>query len=306
MALTVFNQVLIMMIYMTLGFVLCKVKLGTPAHAKTLSGILIYILGPAMIINAFLNTEFSVETLEKIALFFVTTLATQTLFFIVLYLLLHKKYKNAKYRILTVASVLGNVGFFGLPLITGMFPDQPIVACYSSIHVMSMNLLAFTIGEYLITNDSKYISVRGAILNPTTIAIIISLPLFITGIQLPGVIAEPIELLGKMVTPVCMIILGMRLSTVGLKTLFTQRFVYVTCILKLIVYPLFAFACVNFLPFDQTFKVAVFTLACAPSGAVIESLAELHECEQDLTANAVLLTTILSIITIPLVVSILL
>ena len=77
-------------------------------------------------------------------------------------------------------------------------------------------------------------------------------------------------------------------------------FVYVTCLLKLIVFPLFAFLCVNFLPFaDDVLKASVVLLAMTPSGAIIESLAELHECEQEFAANVVLLTTILSVITIP-------
>lgn len=304
MTLTVFNNVAIMLVYMLLGYIICKNGLCNPAHGKSLSAILIYILGPCMIINAFIKTDFSTEVAISIGLFFVVTLIIQLLFFICLYLLFHKKYTNPKYRIMSLAAVLGNVGFFGLPLITGIFPDKPIVACYSSIHVMSMNLLVFTMGEYLITNDKKYISLKGAIINPTTIAIIISLPLFVFDIQPISILMTPIEMLGKMVTPVCMLVLGMRLSTIELKSLFTQKFVYMACLLKLIIFPTFAFVCVKLLPMLSTdFKTSVVVLACAPAGAVISSLSEIHECEQDLTANAVLLTTIGSILTIPLMVT---
>ncbi len=302
MALSVFQNVIIMLVYMSFGFALCKTKLGTPSHAKTLSGLLIYILGPAMIINAFMNTPFSVSTLLEIGIFFLTTLIIQSLFFALLILVFHKKYSDGKYRIMTMASVLGNVGFFGLPLITGIFPNEPIVACYSSIHVMSMNLLVFTVGKYLITNDKKYISLRGAIFNPTTIAILISLPLFILQIKIPDFAGAPLSLLAKMVTPICMIILGMRLSTVPIRELLTCKLAYVACLMKLVIYPLFAYLCVCFLPFfSDVFKVTVFALASTPAAAVIESLAELHECEQEISANMVLLTTILSTITIPII-----
>lgn len=304
MILTVFGLVLTMLFYMSLGFGICKSKVGTPAHAKTLSAILLYILGPAMIINSFMRTEFSLETLTNIGIFFVTTLATQSAFFAILYLILHKKYSDAKYRIMTIASVLGNVGYFGLPLVNSIFPNDPIVSCYSSVHVMSMNLLVFTAGTYLITNDKKYMSVKGAIFNPTTIGIVIALPIFILQLEFPGMVCDAIELLAKMVSPVCMMILGMRLSTVSLKALFSQRFVYLTCLMKLVVYPTFAFLCVHFIPFfSDTFKVSVFALAAAPSGAIIESLSELHECNQELAANVVLLTTITCILTLPLVIS---
>lgn len=300
MIILIFKTVAIMLVYMALGFVLCKSKKASVSHAKSISAFLVYILGPAMIINSFLNLEYSTENIIKLAKFFFITLAVQLIFFGILFLILHKKYDDSAYRIMTVGAVLGNVGFIGMPIISGVFPDEPIVLCYSSINVMSMNLIVFTAGTFMITNDKRYISVKNAILNPTTLAILIALPLFIFKIHFPDEIESSVALLAKMVTPVCMLILGMRLSEVNLKALFTRMFAYVTCLLKLIVFPLFAFLCVNFLPFaDDVLKASVVLLAMTPSGAIIESLAELHECEQEFAANVVLLTTILSVITIP-------
>lgn len=204
----------------------CKTGKGVASHAKTFSGLLIYILNPAMILNAFLHTEFSTDVVERLGLFFVITLVTQLLFFFILYLIFRKKYSDPAYRIFTVGSVMGNVGFLGLPIITGVFPEESIVACYSTMYVMSMNLLVFTIGVYLITNDKRYISVKSAVLNPTTLSI--------------------------------------------------------------------------FVPFlDRTMKISVLLLSAVPSGAVINSRAELHECEQEFSANVVLLTTIMCVVTIP-------
>lgn len=83
-------------------------------------------------------------------------------------------------------------------------------------------------------------------------------------------------------------------------------FAYVVCALKLVVFPLAAYLCVVFLPFlSETFKACMLLLSAAPSGAIILSLAELHECEQELAANVVLLTTILSVVTVPLLMLIL-
>ncbi len=113
-------------------------------------------------------------------------------------------------------------------------------------------------------------------------------------------------LLAKMVLPMCMIILGMRLSEANLKVIFTRGFAYITCFMKLVAFPIFAFLCVHWLPFvDDVLKGAIIVLASVPSGAVIENLAELHECEQELAANVVLLTTILSVLTIPVMTTIL-
>lgn len=299
---TVAVNVITMLAYMVCGFLLVFFRKGVAAHAKTLSAMLLYICGPAMIISAFQSMEFSVESAKQIGLFFVVTLLIQIVFFLILYVILHKKFADAKFRILTAGSMMGNVGYFGMPLVTALFPEQPIVAVYSSVYVMSMNLLVFTLGVFLITNDKKYISVKSLVLNPTTLSILFALPFFFLNVQFPEVVSSPLSLLGKMCTPVCMIVLGMRLATVKFKTLFTRPFAYIACALKLIVFPLFAYLCVCFIPiFDSTFCACVLILSAAPSAAVILSLAELHECEQELSANVLLLATIFSVVTIPLI-----
>ncbi len=301
MFLLLFTTVSSLLFYMSLGFILVKTKKASINHVKTISGILVYVLGPAMIINSFLQLEFSWEGFAKIGVYFLISLAAQLLFFLIIFLVLRKKLSDSKYRILSVGSVLGNVGYLGMPVISSIFPNEPIVLCYSSINVMTMNLIVFTVGTYMITNDRKYISLKSAILNPTSLSLIVSIPLFISNIHLPAVMLSPIELLAKMSTPFCMIILGMRLAQSSIKKLFTRGFVYVTCLLKLVVFPVLAFFLVKLIPYnDDILKTAIVVLAMAPSGAIIESLAELHDCQQDFAANVVLLTTILCVLTIPL------
>lgn len=297
---SIFSTVAIMLVYMMIGFALCKSKKATVSHAKSLSAILIYVLGPMMIINSFLGLTYSKENMLRIGVYFLVSLLVQVFFFGILYIVLHKKYDDSKYRIMSIGAVLGNVGFLGMPVIASVFPNEPIVLVYSSINVMSMNLIVFTIGTYMITNDRKYIAVKSAIANPTTIAILISLPLFIGKIHFPGEIENAIALLAKMVTPMCMLILGMRLSEAKLKVIFTRPFVYATCLLKLVVFPVVAFLLVKWLPgIDDICKTTVVVLAMMPAGAIIQSLSELYECEQEFAANVVLLTTILSVVTIP-------
>jgi len=302
----IFSNVSVMLVYMLIGFGICKANKAIVSHAKSFSGLLLYVLGPSMIINSFLKMDYSDESFTKMGQFFLVSLAIQLLFFVVLYMILSKKYTDSRYRILTVGSVLGNVGFIGMPLLAGIFPNDPIVLCYSSINVMSMNLIVFTVGVFLITNDKKYMSIKHAILNPTTIAILISIPLFVIDADLPDIVENSVGTLATMVTPMCMIILGMRLSAVKFRVLFCRPFIYITCAIKLIVFPIFAYLCVRWLPFlDDTLKASIVILATTPAGAIIDGLAELHECEQELAANVVLMTTILCVVTIPLVVSIL-
>ena len=302
----VIPYVLWMLVYILVGYGTTKLGWTETAHARSISGLLVYIFAPAMFFNAFQRLTYNPADFRRIALFFVVTLAIQVIVIGLLCLLLHKRFADARYRFLSFATVLGNVGFLGLPLVTALFPDQPIVACYSTIYALTMNLVVFTLGVYLITMDRRFMSLKAAILNPTSLTILVTLPLYLLNFHLPVAILDTMAQLGKMTTPLCMIVLGMRLAAVDLKALFTRPHAYIGSLMKLVVYPLLAYAMVYFIPgLDTTFKVCVLVLSAAPSGAIILSLAELHRCEQENAASTLLMSSILCAVTIPLVLLIL-
>lgn len=301
---TTLFQVLLTLLYIVPGFILCKMKKVGAEHLSGMSAVLIYVCSPCMIVNSFLRLEFSPEGLGKMALFFAVTLILQIAFMLILYLVLRKKYADSKYRILTIGSVLGNVGFFGLPVVKAILPDFPEVTCYSSVYVLSMNMLVFTMGVFCLTNEKRFVSLKSAILNPATFSVLVALPLYLFGVKqyLPDLLAKSIELLGEMTTPLCMIILGIRLATVPFKNLFTRPVIYLICACKLIIYPLFCYLAVYFLPLDFAFKASILVLSAVPCASVILNLAEMHRSETELAANCVLLTTLLCFLTIPVLV----
>ena len=299
---TVVPYVIWMLVYILLGFGLIKGKWGDPSHGRTVSGILLYICAPAMFLNAFQSMRYNAEDFKRIGLFFLVTLAVQAIVIGLMWLLLRRKFDDARYRILSIATALGNVGFLGLPLVTTIFPNEPIVACYSTMYAMSMNLVVFTVGIYMLTRDKKYMSLRAAILNPSSLSILMTFPFYLFDIRLPETVMGNVALLGRMTTPLCMFVLGMRLAAVDLKALFTRPYAYIGSGLKLIVYPLLAYLLVYFIPgLDPTFKACVLVLSAVPSASIVLSLAELHRCEQENAASTLLMSTLLCVITIPLV-----
>ena len=306
MFLIALGNVLITLLYAAPGFALCKAKKVSADHLSTLSVVLVYICGPCMIINSFLKMQFDLNMLGEMGLFFAITFVLQCLFMGAMWLILRKKFSDGKYRVLTIGSAMGNVGFFGMPIVSAMLPDCPEAMCYSAVYVFSMNILTFTVGTFCLTGDKKYISVRGAILNPTTLGVAVALPLYIFGVgeilESNGfsVLTSAVELVGKMTTPLCMIILGIRLATVSFSRLFMRPLVYLTCLLKLVVFPLFCYFAVYFLPLTFAFKASILILSSAPCASVLLNLAEMHSGETELAANSVLLSTLMCFVTIPL------
>ena len=257
--------VLVTLFYMILGFVIRKMNKASETHLQTLSGILIYICNPFLEISAFMSLDFSVsETIEMLK-FFIVSFFLQSIFMLILYLILRRKYSESKYRLLTIASVLGNVGFFGMPITRALLPDNPEVACYCAVNMVTMNILIFTVGVFCLTNDKKYISVKSALFNPTIFGFVIALPFYVFGI----------------------------------KNILPDTFIGAICLMKLVVFPCFCFAVVSLLPVSSVFRSAVTILAATPCASFTLALSEMHESEPDMAAKCILVSTVLCFITIP-------
>ena len=132
------------------------------------------------------------------------------------------------------------------------------------------------------------------------IAMIIALALFFGRVQLPAQLDDAVSLLSKMCTPLCMLILGMRLAIMPIKPIFTSALQYGAVILKLFVFPLFALAVCSLLPVEREFVLTVYILCLTPVGSLVQSFAEILGEGQAVAANVVLLSTFLSMFTIPL------
>lgn len=297
------SNVLLTLFYMLPGYAACKIKKVDKEHLSSLSGVLVYVCSPCMILSSFLSMDFSVEQLKKMGIFFVLTLALQGLFIGVLYLLLKKRYTDSRCRLLTVGSVMGNVGFFGLPVIRALFPTHAEVLCYSSIYAVTMNVLAFTVGIFCLTGKKEDMRPRAVLLNPSSLTFVLAaLPLYILGGRnfLPALLLDGVDLLGKMTTPLCMLILGVRLATVSFSKLFVRPAVYLISAMKLLGFPLFILGVTWLLPLDDVMRASIVILSATPCASILFNLAEIHHSEEELSANCVLVSTLLCFLTIPL------
>ena len=205
-------------------------------------------------------------------------------------------------RMLSIASVMGNVGFFGMPVVRALFPSAPEAALYSSFFNASLNILAWTVGVFTLTGEKKHISFKAAPLNPSLLAVYTGIILCLLRSKewMPDLLKTGFSSLATMSTPLCMIILGVRLATMDFRTLFTTRLAWLISACKLLIFPLFCYLLVLPFPLDPVFKGSILILAGTPCASILLNLAEIHHNGQELAANCALLSTLLSILTIPL------
>ena len=298
----------IMLAYAVPGYIIIKAKAVKSDHIASFSKLLMYVCQPALTLYSFNKADFSKQLGINLLIFLGIITLVQLLFIGVFYLIFIKKMQDVRYRVTTVATTLSNCSFLGVPLLEAIFPNSPNVAVYSMMYFLSMSLLGWTLVSAIITRDKKYISVKKILINPATLSIVISLPFFFTGFkigfengELLGQIGNMIDILGKMTTPLCMLVLGMRLATVKVKNLFNNWQQYLAVFVNQVIFPLFTLGILMLFKVDTELRWCMFIMCACPVAAVVQNYAEILGEGQDVAANMVLLGTLSSIVTLPLI-----
>ncbi len=293
-------NVLMMLAYSVPGFIFVKSKMIDQTHIASFAKLLLYVCSPALSIYSFNSVDYSDELLLNLGIFLLLSFLLQIAVLTIMWLIFRKRgEKDPGYRVCSVACILSNSGFFGVPLLQALLPDYPEAIVYSAVYIVGMNIISWTAGSMFITGDKKYMSVKKIILNPPVLALFFSLPLFLLDIKLPAIAENSVSVLGKMSTPLCMLILGMRLATVRAGELLKDKHAYLSSAVKLLIFPLLGYVLVYPLPIDNCFKASFFILCSCPTASVVLNLSEVLGAGQKSAANAVLISTLLCIITIP-------
>ena len=291
---------MLLMAYAIPGFVFVKIKAFGQESIGAFVKVLLFVCQPFLTLYSFNSADYSPRLLTAMLIFLVLAILLQSGMMGLAYLFYKRKYaKDASYRVCTIATTLGNIGFIGVPLIEALLPEHPEAVIFSAMFVISMNLIGWTISSTVLTGDRKYMSLKRLALNPVTLAIIIAVPLFLTGTKLPPLLENSVALLGKMTTPLSMMILGMRLALTKFRFLFKDYKIYMVAIFKLLAFPLLGLASVWFLPIDHFVKITMVILCCCPTASFVLNLSELYDTGQKTAANVVLTSNIFCIFTIP-------
>lgn len=295
------SAVAVMLLYALPGFIIVKCKVISGDSIHNFSKVLLYICQPCLTFYSIQNIRFSAENAVNLALCFLIGICTMTGIILLFFFVMKRKREQIIWRIINLATAFSNCGFLGVPLLERMLPDHPEAIAYSAIFSVAMNMVGWSLGLYIISLDRRYISVKKLLINPCTLSLAAALPFFFAGISLPTFLNDAVTLVGRMSTPLCMIIMGMRLATVEPKSLFCDLRQYFAVFLNQIFYPLFVFLILRFIPIDETLKSAIVIMCACPIASIIQNFAEILGQGQHRAANMTLLGTIFSIVTVPLI-----
>lgn len=178
---------------------------------------------------------------------------------------------------------------------------------YSSAYIAVQLVLLWTHCKGILCHDEG-IDIRKILLNVNIISIAIGLILFITRISLPTDVQDTLDMMGNMVGPLGMLLAGMVIADVPLRDVFADRRSYLSAALRLLVYPILALALMKLIQSfgsaadSKSILLTVYLASVTPACATITSMAQLYDKDAPYASSLYVLTTLLSIITMPIMV----
>ena len=328
------TNVAILFIMMVPGVLLAKLKMCSDTFGKGLSNLVLYIAQPVLIVDAYLDcTANFADIWQDVLAVFVISLIAHAIFTAVA-IPVFDRAPVARGRMLKFATIFSNAAFMGIPLIQYIFADKPEMAIYASIYNISFNLFLWTVGVILCTRNKaedldadgdsdvvdlyirakREVSLSKVVFHPVTLASVIGLICLISGVKSTGfiniglsVIPESMDMLRALVAPLSMVVIGIRLAKINFKGFINDGYMYVFFLLRHFALPfavlgLMKLAILVGIPLSDATVTVVTILASTPAASSATMFAEKYNCDAQYTSRLVSVSTILCILTMPLVI----
>jgi len=289
------RQILQMFLLAGLGYLLFRGKKITAEGSKALANILIYLSLPAVIINGFLVDRTGEHLLGILwsgaaaaALLLLSVLISRLIF--------------RRDAIASFASSFSNPGFFGIPLIIAFLGQESVfyVACF----IAFLNVGQWTYGVSILTGQPirQGFQLKKLIRAPFIIAILIGLFLFLTQLRPPQLLQSCLTTVAGLNTPLSMFTVGVYLAQADIPRMIRRRQLYLVAFSRLLLIPAVSLLLLTLLPASlYSMKMALLLAISCPVGANVAVYAQLHGKDYAYAVETVVVSTLLSILSIPLV-----
>lgn len=296
-----FTKVFLLFLMMIPGFLVRKTGICQESAQSAFSSVILYVTTPAMIVVSFVRA-FDRGVLITCLWVLLFSFAAHLLFF-ALTLPFFRKERAEAAKVYRFGVIFANSGYMGIPLIISLFGDQ--AAIYASFYVVGFNFFMWSLGALIYTGDRSYISPRKMFVNPATIPTYIGLLIFLLPIEgtIPGVVVDALSALRDTVAPMSMMLIGMQLANVKLKGIVSGGLL-LSVALRLFACPILLFGLLKLLAVvgvysDPTGAYVSFICASAPAAAATGIFAEKFNGDRECAGKVVAITTILSVLTMP-------
>ena len=285
------NQIVMMFLLMTVGVFLFKTNKLNLEGSRSIGNILLYVVIPAVVIKAYLS-EKTEDAIIALGLSFVLSLVALAVAMLV------SSFCFKKYPIENFGAAFSNAGFIGIPIVSILYGDQAVF--YVSAFVAFVNIFQWTYGVWVLTGNTKSVTIQNLISNPFIISLMIGLCIWMTGLSLPNPIHRCIESFANLNAPLAMLSLGTYLAQVPFKEVFLSRESWLATIVRLVIIPFITLIIFSIIPIqNEMLKTALLIVAATPIGSNVAIFAQLYDKDYSQAVKDVCLSTLCCIVTLP-------
>lgn len=286
---------LILLIYLGVGMYCRKKGMIDDQTKKKLIDLILKITLPCMIFNSF-NKPLTPDILKKTALAFIVAFCIAVLSWL-LGKILYRRYPQERKSILQYCTLVNNSGFLGMPMVSAVYGTDGLL--YASIFIIPNRIMMWTAGLSLFTVSDFKSKCKNILLNPCIITVFLGIARRMLNIPVPAFIDKSVANIGAITSPLSMMIIGTMLVGISWKALFEPSIFYLTFI-RLIFLPLIALVLMRIMRFDPLLTGVSLILTGMPAGSTSALLAAKYGADEDYASRCIITTTIISLITIPL------
>lgn len=301
----VIQQMLVLFALMVVGYACYKASwLDKNAYGR-LSKIVVNVMNPMLIINGVLNKDTGDDyrkVLVNLALVGIYFALLTILSFLIVKVLKIEKPLESLYRLMLIFS---NVGFIAIPVISSVYGES--VVLYIAFYILGYNFLLYTYGLHLVelSMDGNGKKEKGKaykkIINSGVIACLAAILIFAAGIRVPSSVEAFVSYLGEPAVPLSMLLIGASMAQQDLKKLFTDVKMYLFLLIRLLVIPVIAALAVRGFHLDAQIAGTFILMLAMPVGSIVVLLAADQGADETCCIKGSILSTLFSVITIPIV-----
>lgn len=292
------EQVAVMFLLMAVGFLLHRTKVLSDATAAQLNRLLLLAVTPMVLVSSF-NRAFDAPLFKDLGLCFVMCAVWTALSVALAYLLVRGKQEQAKIERFSMC--FSNCGFMGIPLIEAALGSEAVV--FAAVGVAVFNLSVWTFGRIiLVGGEGAKKTLRNLVLNPGILAVTAGFLIFVSPWTLPAPLGKAADYIGRMNTPLAMIVIGTFLSKMKLKDTFKNLRTYRVMSVRNLLVPALMIPLYMLIELPKDVALASYLLAACPVAAISAMFPAMFNMDTDAASGYVSASTLASIATIPLMV----
>ena len=298
----VFQTMLKLFLLLILGFVLFKCHIFDEYTNKKISALIVNVASPMLIISSIAGVEGSNKS---IVFLMIGAGILMYIGFIILGKIISRIFPFPKkdWPVYECMVVFANTGFMWYPVLLDVFGQEAVF--YASLIHMAFNFFVYTYAIMCLTkgDDSEFKLNFKQLLTPGIILIFVGIFIYLFDIQLPSVLMDTINSVGSLTAPLSMMMIGSSLAVYPIKDSFTDWRSYVFAFVRLIIVPFVTMIVCRLLHINPYYANFTIITNAMPVGSMVLMLATQYNANVKIVTKNIVVSTLLSVITIPIVVA---